>query len=678
MAGIVRAAISALDGLSARAANVQGAIGLFAAGGVGVASVAGLMGTPSFYAQVLEWHDRIFQLLSILGLAYIGGCAVIIARLVMTRWLLVLTAVVGLIAASLTAILVIVRLNPLDDACAPPDELVVATTPDSADIVSAVAERFADGRAAGVECRPVNVTVYAIDRSEDIRLGLADGWDQTLGPLPHVWLPDSSVDADWVRERLAAQATPEVDVSVPDEPTRFTPLIAAVPRGLAETIMGDTGIGQGTVPDVHDAIGEAAGPGSPLVERGDPAGSATALLHTAALFDAGGAIDVDGQFTDTAAAAAIEAEVRPGIATDSDLGHLCRAAATDGDGPPPPVLTTEAALYRLRAGGGCPGRLSEGERTALVPLYSESLPFLDHPFVRVRPTGADDGADEIAEDFGDHLAELSQDPASFAATIGPGNGGAAADGQGVYLGYRGPTGAGDPAMEGLFAPSDLPIWNETPDLWTDRAGAVLDRPPGIHPTAAILIAVDTSSSMRDPTALFTTARAEAAAIAGLSGGGDAIGLWSFPRGDAADATDHEILAPMDDAEDQGRRITDELDRLDPDRASTPLADVIGDGVEALSEEWADRSPRPVLVVITDGVAIPGAPGIGVAELEERIADAPVGVRILAVGEDRDPCDTGALPDLDALSGVSCVAVPADPEQAGLAGRDALISARQGD
>ncbi|MFC3999693.1 hypothetical protein ACFOVU_27520 [Nocardiopsis sediminis] len=661
----------------AEVANAVGVVSTVVAAVAGaVVIAAAVFGSPSLYAEVLEWQGPVTPVATLVAVLCLGGVS-LLAR-TSKKWRRITALLVSGATILVAASILVIWLNPLDDACAPPEELVVATTPDSADIISAIAEGFANGRSAGAECRPVNVTVYAIDRSEDVRLGLADGWDQTLGPLPHVWLPDSSIEADWVRERLAAQVNPEVELTVSDQPTRVTPLIAAVPRDLAVTIMGDTGIGQGSVPDVHDAIEEASGPDSPLVERGDPGGSATALLHTAVLFHGGGAIDVDGQFTDTAAAAAIEAEVRPGVATDSDLGHLCRAADTGGDGPPPPVLTTEAALHRLRTEGGCPGRLTEEERTALVPLYAENLPYLDHPFVRVQPAGVDDGADEIAEAFRDHLTELYRSPEPFtAAPIGPGNG-SSTDDYGFYLGYRDADGAADPAMDGLFASAEVPNWEQTPDRWENRAGAVLDRPPGIHPQAAILIAIDTSSSMRDPTALFTTGRAEAAAIAGLSSSGDALGLWTFPRGGSADATDHEILAPMDDADDQGRRITDRLDGLDPDRASTPLADVIVDGVENLSGEWADRPAPPMLVVITDGVAIPGAPGIGIAELEERIADSPVDVRILAVGEDPDPCGTGELPDLDALSGISCVAVHADPEQAGLAGRDALISARQGD
>ncbi|WP_067971532.1 vWA domain-containing protein [Nocardiopsis trehalosi] len=590
-------------------------------------------------------------------------------------WACAATAAVLVVGAALA-----VALDTSGDACPPPEELIIATTPAGERTAAAAAAAFADEQADGHDCRPLAATVYAIDRAEDARTGLTDGWRPTDGPLPHVWLPDSSAEVARVADRLAERTDPEVTVTPAlggdgePLPTRLTPLIAAVPRERAEAAAGDAGTAAAVTDDLYAALAATAPPGTPPAVRADPAGSATALLHTAAYYRSRDALDVDGGLTDRDAAAAVENTLRAGLTADDETAMLCAAADTSAGGGPA-VLTTEAALYRVRAGVLCADGVSEAERADLVPLYPGEPLYLDHPFVRVEPRGLDDGADDAAAAFQEFLTGLYDDTAAFApAPVGPGAGDAPAT-DGLHLGHRGgPDIAGAPTG-GPYAPPGEIAWTEPSD-WHQAAGTVLDTYRGLHDDATVLLALDVSSSMTAPSGVLATARREATALAELAGGGDTLGLWTFPGGPAPAAVDHDTPVHPADADDVRRRLHTEVERLDALYASTPLLDVIGDGVLVLQDHAAgDRTTDPVLVVVTDGVVIPDHPGIDLAEVERRLDGSGVRVRVLAVGADPDPCGTGPLPDLAALPGVDCVPVGADPERPGEAGRDALLSAR---
>ncbi|MDA0566041.1 hypothetical protein LG943_17215 [Streptomonospora sp. S1-112] len=671
----------------------------------------------------------------------------------LVRYVLVPVAVFVLLGALLAA--------PFEDACAPPTEIVVATTPDSEPAVEAVAAAFAEERAAeggsgaaepGERCRGVRVTVYAVDDGQRMRNALLGTWDSRLGPLPHVWIPDSTVEALMVRDALAQRgaggaptvageadggsaagaggsadspaATASPDGGAPlaqvtaidvGEATRLTPLVLAVPRELADEVTGDDPDAV-VVDDPYAALIEAVGPAGVRVARADPGDSAAAMLHTAFLYAANGAIAPGGELLDADRAAEIEHDLSLGLTAHSERDLVCQVAQHADDTVPVAALTTEAAVYEAAEGGtwraACPEPADSGAE--LTALYSSELPVLDHPFVRV--TGVRAGADARsarpvteAPQLGAELRRFERYLDGFMTEYPPHafdrpyrEAGARPSAAGAYAGYRNEAGDGRVTMGIGSAPAQLPNPEGDPEAWRDAAGAVLDLYDSSQGSAALLLAVDRSSSMGTPNRKFDTALEEAAVLAQSAGPRDALGLWAFPQGRGAAAADAAAL--VEPANQTGRLVLRELTALAPDRESTPLREVVAEGAEALAA-WAESrsgeeapegtgggsgsgsgggeeegaAAAPVLVVFTDGVGEPAGGGLGAGETADRLDAAGVRVRLVAVGDETrrwgrvDPCDVAGLPGLAAHPLVECV--PADADSPGEAALRVLGEAR---
>ncbi|NYI95248.1 hypothetical protein HNR12_001525 [Streptomonospora nanhaiensis] len=661
--------------------------------------------------------------------------------LTLARYVLAPAAVFVLLGALLS--------SPFDDSCAPPTEIVVATTPDSEPAVEAVAAAFAEERAAdggsGERCRSVRVTVYAVDDGQRMRNALLGTWDSRLGPLPHVWIPDSTVEALMVRDALAARAADGAPTAADDlgggsaagaagsagspaatappdggapltqvtaidvgEATRLTPLVLAVPRDLAAEVTGDDPDAV-VLDDPYAALREAVGPAGVRVARADPGDSAAAMLHTAFLYAANGAIAPGGDLLDADRAAEIEHELSLGLTAHTERDLVCQVAQHAHDTVPVAALTTEAAVYEAAEGpawrAACPGPTDSGAE--LTALYSSELPVLDHPFVRV--TGVRAGADADAArpvvEAPEVAAELRRferyldgfmteyPPAAFDRPYR--EAGASPSAAGAYAGYRNEAGAGRVTMGVGSAPAQLPNPEGDPEAWRDAAGAVLDLYDSSQGSAALLLAVDRSSSMGTPNRKFATALEEAAVLAQSAGPRDALGLWAFPQGRGPSAADATAL--VDPQVRTGGLIVRELAALAPDREATPLREVVAEGAEALAA-WADARPEedppegadaggeqgaaaaePVLVVFTDGVGEPAGGGLSADATADRLDAAGVRVRLVAVGDETrrwgrvDPCDVAGLPELAEHPLVDCV--PADADSPGEAALRVLGEAR---
>ncbi|MGI5118585.1 hypothetical protein ACQEU5_03440 [Marinactinospora thermotolerans] len=512
--------------------------------------------------------------------------------------------------------------------CRPPAEIAIATTRDAVVRVEEATRAYTDElrRDAPDGCRQVHVTVFAVEQAEDVREAVAagiEGWDPTWGPLPHVWLPDSSVDVELAR-RINPEARFEVVGSM-----WTSPLILAVPPEQAERL--------GAVPgqelaDPLAALREVAPAEEVPVVRADPGSSTAALLHTAFLYRRNGAIGPDG--TLRSEEAVHEAEASLGGALSSSAGGevalLCQASGLGRDAAA--ALTTLDALQALRSAEQLPADCERrrGAVTDLVPLVLPDDLVLDHPFVRL-DWGVDSGVAEQVTALGSHL-----------------------------------TARRDGAVTDLAGHAD-------------RAGGALERYGVSLGEANILLAVDVSTSMAMPGEKFDAAIAEADALAATATANDRIGLWALPR--TPDPADTDAQRLVDVAAGTGGRVRERLRELAPLRESTPLREVIAEAVTELAGTSARDGGPPMLVVLTDGVGRPRGGRMDAARLDEAMQGSEVRVRIVAVGGrdqwgDETPCEVDQIEELTRDDRIECVAV--DPDDPGQAGRRLLAQARAGE
>lgn len=569
-------------------------------------------------------------------------------------------------------VLAILRTPFLADQCDPPTELIVATTPEGQIPVQQAGDAFAEERAEREDdsCRPVHVQVYAPGEPQRISRALAgeEGWDPGLGPLPHVWIPESRAEADTARRAAAREGSPFT--LEPGGPTRMTPLVVALPRQTAADLFGT---GEGGPLETGDPLEELSGPverGELHLVRADPAVSYAAVLHTALRYMRLGAVSWSGQVRDPEEAARFESSLWPGVAARSESDLLCRTAEQPDGGVPVAALTTEAALYRMRSGEpfgtACPEAVAED----LVGVYSEAWPVLEHPVVRV-DSGAEEGsAEEAAAAFQSHLETMYEEEPPFAAPD-PEAGPAA----GIYAGYRNSEGRGEEAARAEDAPPEAPSVDVARD-WRPLVAAALELHRQPLEPAVVLIALDTSTSMRMPGRKFDTALAEAESLVAASGEEDELGLWTFPA--TTDRSDTGHVPYVSPGPGTQREITERLGEVRAIFESTPLTDVIADGVAYLDAEHSGPADS-MLVVVTEGVGEPEGAALETEELAGHLADARTRVRILAVGDETerwghpDPCRVDRLPELVELDGVDCE--PADPDRPGGAGHRLLLEAR---
>ncbi|WP_155999969.1 hypothetical protein [Streptomonospora sp. PA3] len=623
--------------------------------------------------------------------------------------------------------------------CDPPAEVVVATTPDGEPAVEAAAAAFAHKRAEdsdglGRDCRSVRMVVYAVADGQRMRDALVGAWDTGLGPLPHVWIPGSTAEALLVEDALAEQGQQAAStVSAPPEPpsagggsgsadaagaqtgdtsrppvmqvtdievgewTRLTPLVLALPSGMAERLTGGDA-DEVEMDDPYARLREEFGRGVRVV-RTDPRDSVSSMLHTAFLYHSRGAITQNGEVVDEARAARVEAELELGAAAQSGGDLVCEVARSAGEGVPVAALTTEAAVYETFVAGRwrttCPGE--EDARDEIAALYSPELPVLDHPFVRIsgvsatvdggatRPVTESAAVDGEVDRFADFLTGLRDSPDAFTPLFR--NDDSRPTPIGVYQGYRDDQGNGRVAARLDDAPETIPNALGEPGVWSAKAAAVTElytRAQG----GTVLLALDTSTSMDIPHRKFATAVDEAAELAAAVGTEDALGLWAFPKGSAPSAADAAAVVELDRSGGDGDRFADALAGLAPVKESTPLRSVIADGADAL-QEWSqgaeaaggDRPPpAPVLVVVTDGVGEPADGGLGIAEMRRRLDGTDVRVRVLAVGDETrrwgrsDPCEVGGIPELTEHDRIECV--PAELDKPGEAAVGLLDEARR--
>ncbi|MEV0002009.1 caspase family protein [Micromonospora sp. NPDC050980] len=544
-----------------------------------------------------------------------------------------------------------------DAGCFQPPEVRVATSAAGLQPYREVADAFERWSARQHRgCPLARIYLYPA-AADDVRAGIGARWDSSgepghrylrdVGPHPDLWLPESAGDVArlggsgaGVLGRVDEIAASPVVLGVPQ---------AQVPAGGAVDAARRMGRTWRELFGV--AVGATAGPaiaGGNGVVRADPAVSAPARLGTYALY--GGE---RGPLPASTARQDVERWVEQALDGGSypigdDLALLCRQrtrataapAATAGVGTPAVVLT-EQALVRYNQGrplgAGCPARQAPPAAERLQAFYPSDSPLLFLTVARL------------------HWPEAVQSPAvragaaNFVRWLVDEEAGQQAL---LLAGLRPPgvtaTAPLDRANGALF---DWPFARVRP--LHELAAADQDRVREVyrraHRPGRVLVALDASGSMRDPSEDRRRSRFEVA-VDGVGrslqrvGGRDEFGLRTF----STVAANARSIVPLGPPGAAAGGLRAAVQRIRP-AGDTPLHQAIRQGAAQLRGGGGD--PLRGLVVVTDGQDTTGRPPPTLAELS--------GVRlyVLAVGD--AACAGSPLDRLAQRTGGDCYDARAD-------------------
>ncbi|AGL17099.1 caspase family protein [Actinoplanes sp. N902-109] len=388
----------------------------------------------------------------------------------------------------------------------------------------------------------------------------ADAESRLAGPVPDVWIPESSVRAELARSTMRKDGTRRFDLppggTVPGSSIATSPLVLAVPEADAA--------------DVRASLSWQQVLNQPwTIPRADPRNSTTGLLTTYALYQAA---------PDDAAA---EKLLRPSRGGDDPRVDLCqyKLAATE---PPEHLgfIVPEKYVADYNAGRplgeDCPTPEPppDGRRLKAVTLLG--LPAaLDVPCVPLSTTGSDDDRQRrLAAAFCDYLRSGGRDAL---------------------------------LQDGLDPPkNDDTVRNPS----AVDAEAVIDTWTSAQRPYRVLLAMDVSGSMKWPVPGSATPRVTAitgAARVALRDSrlesGDELGLWRFAQRLAGPLDYQEVVKLRPATLDQQSRVLAALTTLPVTDRDTGLYDTISAGVRALDRDarpGGDFPPVNRLVVLTDG------------------------------------------------------------------------------
>ncbi|MFI6373830.1 substrate-binding domain-containing protein [Streptomyces sp. NPDC050546] len=491
--------------------------------------------------------------------------------------------------------------------CAPSLELRVLTDPDLEPAMQAAADAYfaSDTNTTDDGCRRGGVTVYSAGAAAVVSaLGeRTDAWQQPreddnpqrdIGPQPDVWIPATGADVGRVtaaqEDRVFARLEPEA------EPFAYSPVVLAVPQGLAGPLGKPTGR---SLPELVDALEGL--PGAAEVHRPDPGFSGSALLATVGLYGDGD--DVRG---------AERLITRPGRPEPSAVSLLCTLPDDDAVDDRGAALVPE---FLLRSGVGC----HPATRVPRTAAYPDDVPGLEPTFVRVR------------WDHGDLDANARDDEANRFRTWLTGAEGRAVLGEQGFRSARGDRALLDaesaPAgLTGTVRPAD--------SADAARLDTALERYGNAHGPGRVLFLLDSSGSMAGlwdgpsgaPGILKQT-------LPGL-GGEDEYGIWAVH---GLEGRTHTEVLPFG---------THAREDAEQDLGKTRVRDAEADPSAALPaaltfmRERGEGDERPQLIVyLTDGEDDTRLTGDRLDQVIERAGAAGVPVAMVtlnsgACGSDR--------------------------------------------
>jgi len=467
-------------------------------------------------------------------------------------------AAAGVVLLGVTATLVGLRW-PEPAWCVPEKELRILTTVQVRTAVEGAAAAFTRGEG---ECPSTHVTVHAESSDEPARKQLLEGWPSTgldaTAPQPDLWLPESSVQVEWLRATLAKSKPPSsgrlrAELPKTATSTAYSPLVLAVPAG-------------GKKPAAALRWSELMTKGFSQIVRPDPSRTSSGLLATHALYSA----------QRTADKRSIEQKLTPGQGGDA-VDQLCRVRQQPGA-----LDETKAYLVPDKQvrdyndgrplGEGCPAPEKPPpslRRLVPVPLQDDPTSALDLPcVVLVGKAWSDRGQQHIAESFCRFLVS------------GPGQQVLQEHG----LGRR--TGASHP----------VPSTSST---------EVMQQWETARRPLRVLLVIDVSGSMGAPgyRIKVATRAAERAVSGSVLGDKDEIGLWTFATKLNGTVDHRQELAVQRGTLEHRAAMKKKITDIVATERDTGLHDTIVAGIRHLRAQPGrinGLAPINQLIVLTDG------------------------------------------------------------------------------
>ncbi|MFC5748359.1 substrate-binding domain-containing protein [Actinomadura rugatobispora] len=509
---------------------------------------------------------------------------------------------------------------PVAACAAPPVQVKVRVSTEKEAIVRGLALEFERDTRGPDGCRRADVNVVSASYPGGAREALHQGW-LTRDPKEvldeaDVWLPDSSLEVEQVREALRRNRIGTVRLEA-REPVATSRLVLAVPAAMAD----DLGLSGHTVAwdDVLGWPGRGYSFG-----RASPRASSVGLVATVALYQAalGTSILNESALTRGDAASRLHTVEQAIAREDDDPGKLLcamRESPPDGELRRTALLVSEKSLIDYRGNaplgsGGC-GPGGPSAQPELRPFYAgNGMPLFDHPFVtitRAQPPAA--ARQRVIDAFHRRLRQPD------------------AQARLKDAGYRDASGTTTARQDAI--PSLLPGLDLTEKVHDEP---LLDAWNKARKSARVLFAVDVSRSMAAPFPHIGGDRVSAAADAiglarPLMGVRDQIGLWEFADGIGDGDGDHRSLVAVGPPDPE--RIEHLTGRLG-DLASTGRAPGLLPAVRAAVREMRkddadpDETTRAVIMLAHGAGSGPGA-AEAAALAEELSSGDPVRVYVVA-------------------------------------------------
>ncbi len=478
----------------------------------------------------------------------------------------------------------------------------VAASSEKAALLQQLAADYGNsGRTVDGACYDIQVDSVASGTAE---ANLAAGWDESLdGPAPDVWTPAASTWVSLLASDLTAKDRPTI-LPADSKSVTSTPLVLAMPEPMAKALgWPDAQIGWSDVLTLaKDPQGWAA-KGHPewgkfTLGKTNPTVSTSGLAATI-----GTLVAATGTSSDLTQAALQRPEVQQYLKDvessvihygDTTLTYLTNLQRADDAGAAlgyvSAVAVEEKSVLDYNAGNpsGDPATLGDHAppKVPLVAVYpKEGTLYSDSPFVVLDAPWSTADKKAGAQDFLDFLLQPEQQKVFTDANF------RTADRQpGAPI-----TSSSEVIADGVkitLNPPGPQVLTQVRDLWSQ-----------VRKPARVLILMDVSGSMADPSGYGSQSKLELAKAAATNALGqlvdtDQVGLWAFttdlPTADTITA--HLVdVAPLGQTR---QPITDAIADLTP-LNGTPLYAAIGNADQAMNAT-IDPSSINAVVVLTDG------------------------------------------------------------------------------
>lgn len=477
---------------------------------------------------------------------------------------------------------------------------VVASSEKGA-LLSGLAESYnRSGRSFGGMCAEVTIVTRASGAAME---ALADGWEPRLhgAPVPQVWSPAGSAWVGLLRQRAAANDTPN---PVPDDAAASiaqTPLVLAMPKPMAEALgwpakpVGWSDIlGLSTDPLGWGAVGHPEW-GRFKLGKTNPHLSTSGLNATVAAYFAatGRSSDLTESNLDDPKVLAFVKGVESGVVHygDTTLTFLSNLADADARGRGmnyiSAVAVEEKSIYDYNQGNptGDPKLAGKGRKPTvpLVAVYpKEGTLVSDNPYVVLDNASAEQKA--AAEDFLTYLHAPEQQKRFTDA---------------AFRTFEGTPGSVLSPANGLLPDQRFTVLDPPSSAVMAKAVSTWDTQ---RKRARVLIVLDVSGSMSEATSAgrskLELAKDAVRGALKLFAPDDEVGLWTFSTEQSGSATPYTEQVPIGAVSSVRSRMGEVIDGLYADGGTALYATARAAQKRMLAAVDPDRINAVVL--LTDG------------------------------------------------------------------------------